>query len=251
MHTRVNKFIYTVYIYTHKICGEMGSTDLHRLHTDTDYIHVNQTCLTQVASLNCSAGDTRLFSKKRSLNLIVSYLTSCWTKRICSRAKPRLYLIFPIALNVKCAFRLNCRQTNNIAISQYCSQSNDLNSPRIWLEFTAKWICFGIESVGEPITLLQSQYFSQSNGKKSEFPAELYPVRWNSFNRLQESGSRKIRRGVGWNRFWRGRGNVEAKSGAGEVWRFIYFSYYFFILGGLPCFRTLNPPLRSVQKLVC
>ena len=47
-----------------------------------------------------------------------------------------------------------CRQTNNIAISQYCSQSNDLNSPRIWFEFTAKWICFGIESVGEPITLL-------------------------------------------------------------------------------------------------
>ena len=52
-------------------------------------------------------------------------------RKECSRAKPRLYLIFPIALNVKCAFRFNCRQTNNIAISQYCSQSNDLNSPRI------------------------------------------------------------------------------------------------------------------------
>ena len=49
MYTRENKYIQ--YIHTKYVVKWV---------LYTDYIHVNQTCLTQVASLNCSAGDTRL-----------------------------------------------------------------------------------------------------------------------------------------------------------------------------------------------
>ena len=55
MYTRENKYIYTVYIHTKFVVKWV---------LYTDYIHVNQTCLTQVASLNCSAGDTRLFIQR-------------------------------------------------------------------------------------------------------------------------------------------------------------------------------------------
>ena len=55
MYTRENKYIYTVYTHTKFVVKWV---------LYTDYIHVNQTCLTQVASLNGSAGDTRLFIQR-------------------------------------------------------------------------------------------------------------------------------------------------------------------------------------------
>ena len=60
MYTRENKYIQYIYIYTQKFVVKWV------LYTDYIYIyiHVNQTCLTQVASLNCSAGDTRLFIQR-------------------------------------------------------------------------------------------------------------------------------------------------------------------------------------------